>query len=241
MRILKAMIFLILVSCNSKDIDQVDSPIDWSENKKRQYFKDSIAYRNYNGRYLKVANPLNNADTFFSKSYGLQSDYYLNTCILYALEEDFINPEELDTNVNFLRITIDPTFQIPYGIILKQEKTENTLSAKMTDGHGGYHSGYLDITLIQKVENDYTKQIFEKLEKFDFFNLPSHIKSNGSDGETWRIELIRKGKYHSITRWTANHTGDSITREIGKLGMELLDKSKLFEYWALQNDISEAR
>ncbi len=239
------VLLLVVFACDSPSEIKSDVIGEWSEEQKRQYFKDSIAYRMYNGRHLEQSVELNNVDHFLSQAYGFQNEEFFNASILYALEEPFLDTNELIERT-FLRITVDPTFLIPYCVILEQTSKGDILKAKMTDGYGGYFSGCLEITVQKNVSDSLVNAIFNDLDSLDFFSLPKEIEENGSDGESWTIELVRVGKYHALNRWSPNHVGDTATRQIGKIGSELLVRSGLIDYWylhgesPLQNDSTRA-
>lgn len=231
-----SLIFLscIILGC-SQPVDN-KKLFNWSENQKRQYFEDSIANRMYNGDW-GAGEGLNNF-TLFSKF--LLSDIKainIDNPYIFAFEEPYIDTSKKLPYKDWIRITVDPCFRIPYCLILEKRGKSSYLTCKMTDGYGGYYSGRLSFVLTQKLSDTLYNNIIKQLNSIDFWKLGLET-SNGADGETWTIEAIHNGKYNLVERWVPQSYGSTKTRKLGEIGMYLRDTSKLLEILPLIDSIS---
>jgi hypothetical protein len=60
-----------------------------------------------------------------------------------------------------------------------------------------------------------------------FWNLPTGIKDfGGLDGSEWIVEIISKGKYHMVKRWSPS---DSTLAGFSQIGKFLIDISPITE------------
>lgn len=88
------------------------------------------------------------------------------------------------------------------------------LTLKVSNGAGGYKPGRVIQNLSRPLTREETNMFFAKLEKVNFWNLPSYENegTEGEDGSQWIIEGVRNGKYHVVDRWTP---GGGPVRELG--------------------------
>jgi hypothetical protein len=194
----------------------------------------------YNGKYVQVKDSMENANYFFEKQYNTTLELGDNICLLYALNEPLYELSELDSSMQMLRFSVNPSFRIPYAVALYRTNLASGIRAKLTDGGGGYFSGLLDIELFKKMPDTFIDSIFHQLEELHFYECPPALENIGSDGDGWRIEYFDKGNYHSILRWSPTFAGDSTTQELAAIGLGLLNKSGLFAYWETVSDSSAA-
>jgi hypothetical protein len=234
-RVLMGLIFLSIgCSQTEKEIDTSQ----WSEEDKRIFFDDNIAYALYNGRH-QGKESLENADFFLATMFDTTNMAQHDNILLYAMEERFIDTTRLDGHGNWLRITVDPTFRIPYCLILDQQGKRSRLNAKMTDGSGGYFSGLLHVETLQHYSEEFGDSIFSELRALRFSSLPTHENRNGFDGETWTIEAILDGKYHGIERWHPQSSKEQAVNDISRIGAKLIEQSGIIDFWIEHNDSSE--
>lgn len=241
MKILILFFCLLLLSCQSQKNEDRNSVFHWSEEKKRQFFRDSIASISYHQRMQNYSsNILLDPDTFFSKAYHRSTNYFHNDALLYALEEKVFEEFDLKPNSKLLRISINPSFHLSYCLILEQTKTGSTLTAKCTDGAGSNRIGNLDFTISQSFDSELATQLFSKIEKMNFQDLPETDPRSVSDGEAWKVEWIAKGKYKCAHLLSPELYRVGIGNQIQKIGYELRDSSMILEHWALKSDSSQA-
>ena len=202
------------------------------EEQKRKYFADSIAFRYGNG--------------FMERDSALKFSYFMRTNypdikaqnvydpFIYAFEENYIEPAKIDSSINWFRITVDPCFRRPYCIIVENKLHKTYVTAKMTNGDGGYHCGLLDFSLTKIFSDSLYNDISKQLHELNFWKLKKDtVCGGGFDGETWTIEAIEKGQYNIIYRWVPQDCGDKTTRQLGQLGLQIRGKSKLLDIFAL--------
>jgi hypothetical protein len=78
-----------------------------------------------------------------------------------------------------------------------------TLTAKVTDGKGGYESGKLVFVEKTAVTEQSLTHVLDLVDRCEFWDLPSiDRRSIGFDGAQWIIEGRRGGKYHLVDRWS---------------------------------------
>jgi hypothetical protein len=229
-------LLLLSIGCRNSEKDVYIS--NWTEEKKRTYFEDNIAYSMYNGRH-QGKEGLENADVFLASMFDTINMAQHDNILLYAMEERFIDTTRLDGHGNWLRITVDPTFRIPYCLILEEQGKRSRLNAKMTDGSGGYFSGLLHVETLQYYSKEFGDSIFRELRALRFSSLSTHENRNGFDGETWTIEAILDGKYHGIERWHPQSSKEQAVNDISTIGTKLIEQSGIIDFWIEHNDSSE--
>jgi len=101
------------------------------------------------------------------------------------------------------RFTWLRTFDNPITIRIERNNDSYSISWKQCDGDGGYHPGELIVDNKLKLEKQSWELFLIKLNKIDFWNLPT-IKNNelGLDGSQWILEGRSGNIYHVVDRWT---------------------------------------
>lgn len=234
----RVLLVLLFLSMGCRHTEKEGYVRQWAEEEKRTYFEDSIANCLYNGRH-QGKDGLENADVFLATLFDTSSIAQHDNILLYAMEEPFIDTNRINNNSNWLRITVDPTFRIPYCLIFQQQGNRYRLNAKMTDGRGGYFTGLLDVETVQYYPKEFGDSIFNKFRVLRFTELPINEKRNGFDGETWTVEAIIDGRYHGIERWHPQSSKDQPVKEISKIGQRLLQQSGIIGFWVEHNDSNE--
>jgi hypothetical protein len=224
---------LTIFSCDSRD-----KLVVRTEEEKRNYFQDSIANRMYNGR-LGKGDSLNDFTIFAREMLADRKSKNVINPIIYALEENYIDTTDIKGDKCWFRLTVDPTFRIPYCLVVEKKNRRTYLTAKMTDGRGGYYSGKLDFSVTKVFPDTLYDNLSRQLHDLNFWSLGDDRIDGGLDGETWIIEAIEDGKYNLIARWVPQHYGDSTTRQLGRLGIKIRETSKLFEVFAVERNLSK--
>jgi hypothetical protein len=220
-------------------IEKRSSDEAWTEKTIVQYFKDSIAYRMYNGSYGE-GDSLNDFVRF--SKYVLKNERAKNSDdpFILGFDEKYIDTTKIDTSKRWLRITIDPVFRIPHCLILEQQDKKSILTLKMTDGRGGYYSGYLNFVSKEPFSDSLYNDIYNKLQVLNFWNLKEDSACLvGCDGETWTFESMHDGKYNLIRRWVPRSCGDTTTRQLAALGFSLRSKAKFKDYIQTRTNLSD--
>ena len=97
------------------------------------------------------------------------------------------------------------------------------LTWKMTSGATG-RAGKLIQDTAFTLDSAQTSLFLEKVERSNFWKLPSVLEDRGLDGAQWIIEGMRDGKYHIVDRWSPK---DGEIRALGIFMSEDLAKIKL--------------
>lgn len=201
----------------------------WSEDSIRQYFKDSIAQRQYNG-HMGIGQGINNFDTF--SKYVLADIKAKNISDAYILgfNEPYIDTTRIDSTKKWIRISVNPCFRTPYCLILEQSGETSTLTLKMTDGHGGYYSGYLNFVSTERHFDSLYFEFSKRLHQINFWQIKDNEHCLGFDGEDWTFEAMENGQYNIVTRWLPLHCGNDVTRKLALIAIDLRTKSKFKNY-----------
>lgn len=227
---------MILASCRQTSHEKpiIKTESEWTTERIKKYFKDSIAHRKYNGR-IGQSESLNDFDNF--SKYILKDIKAKNIGDPYILgfDEEYIDTTKIDKNRKWFRISVDPCFRIPYCLILEQFKDRSELILKMTDGHGGYYSGFLNFFRKQNFADTLYSNISKELHQLDFWTLTKDTTcGSGTDGEQWTFEAIENGRYNILTRWVPLRCGNQNTKRLAEIGVRLRNKSQFKDYFHLQ-------
>jgi hypothetical protein len=227
-----ALSLLLINSCRQSDKKIVHSENNkiWTQDRIKKYFKDSIAYRMYNGQ-MGQGGSLNNFDTFSKYILaGIKAKNITDPFIL-GFEENYIDTTKIDNTKKWFRISVDPVFRIPYCLILEKVADRSILTLKMTNGYGGYYSGYLDFVSTKQYDDNLYSSVSKKLHQLDFWKVARDTTCRGGlDGEGWTFEAIENGQYNIQTRWVPLNCGNSITRQLALIGVQLRDSSQFKDY-----------
>lgn len=113
-----------------------------------------------------------------------------------------------DTNAFVYRITILPALK-PESILVRIQRDGDSL--RLFAKRFANRQSKPD-KLIQEKQHvlsaDESAVLLKKLKSLQFFEMPARregIDEFGMDGESWVLEGIQEGKYHSVTRWSPQH------------------------------------
>ena len=76
------------------------------------------------------------------------------------------------------------------------------LSAKETDGAGGYFAGKLILNEEKLLSDQDAKEVLKQVDVMQFWTMPTDDKEGGEDGSRWVIEGREQNKYHVVDRWS---------------------------------------
>jgi hypothetical protein len=220
-------LFALGCSDNSKQKTSMDNlKSKWTEEQKRKYFQDSIAFRMYNGRHS--GDSLNEFDNFSDRYYSNVKSKNRHDAFLYAFEEPWIDTTNIDSSKSWFRIIVLPCFRKPYCLTIEKKFNKTYLTSKMLNGDGGYYSGLLTFSFTKNFDSTLYNQVSGQLNSLKFWTLGDDTTCiGGFDGEGWTFEAIENGKYNFIRRWVPTSCGNSTTLQLGKLGLMLRDTSKM--------------
>lgn len=238
-----ALFLFFISSCKpvEKKIIIPDTPPKWSQESIRNYFKDSIAYRRYNGQWGQ-GDSLNDFDKFAQYILKDIKAKNINDPLIFGFDENYIDTTKIDSTKRWLRISIDPCFAIPYCLIIEQIGNKSVLTLKMTDGLGGYYSGFLNfLSVLQDTDSLYSS-ISYKLHKLDFWKIKKDTTClGGFDGDTWTFEAIENGQYNIVSRWAPLNCGNSTTKQLALIGVTLRNKSLFKNYIQAKTKMSREK
>jgi hypothetical protein len=194
----------------------------WTEEQKRAFFNDSISIFR-----IGSVDSSNEFSYFFKKHYpDIKAKY--SDAFIYAFEEPIIDTSQIDTAAHWFRLTVEPTFRLPYCLIIEKKKERASLTTKVTNGSGGSHSGTLALNIKYPLADTVYDNIVNQLKVLNFWALGRDTTCQGGmDGETWILEAIDKGRYNVISRWSPQRCGDSTTRQLAQLGLRIRERSRL--------------
>jgi len=174
------------------------------------YLGDTTNLKTYNEYIDKTA--YFPASLFIDMPSGWETNYMMNVMCrlknsrlnwyskhLKAMKEPVLQDSELS---DVFRFTWLRSFHHPIVIGLKKDKNKVSLYWKVCDGQGGYEPGKMTINQTKQLSMAEWKDISEKVDLINFWNLPSTEKNNsGLDGAQWILEGRKQGKYHVVDRW----------------------------------------
>ena len=240
--IILTILSLTFASCkdNKTSDDKFQlTKLGWTEEQKWAYFQDSIAHRMYNGRH-GAGDSLNDFEVFSRIMFADIKAKNKFDPFIYAFEEPYIDTTKIGANKFWFRITVAPCFRKPYCLIAEKKNNRTYVTAKMTDGDGGYLTGLLDFSTTKTFADTIYNDISKELHELNFWKLDKDTTcSGGFDGESWTFEAIENGRYNIITRWVPLHCGNQVTIQLGKLGVKIRDLSNLLDYAAINHKIEK--
>jgi hypothetical protein len=232
------VIAIFVLSCQSEEIDNLT--VSTCEDNLREYFDDSLAYRIFRTDKFLAHLPKNcsNFKMYPPENYNDTIYYPYFYMLLYAFEEDFIDFDNINATDEYYRFTVKPCFRKPYYIKIEKKNNKTYYTAKLTDGDGGYFTGTLTTSITKVFSDSLIDNVSKKFENIDFWELSDDNKCRGGfDGETWFIEAVKDGEYNLINRWVPVDCGDSITKTIGSIGIDLRELGKIkIENLEINND-----
>ena len=225
------------ISCKDKNTfddggDKYKS--EWTEEQKRKYFSDSIAF---DLESPETRNKDHSFHSFMREHYRNLKAKNIDNPLIYALEEEYIGTAKIDSNKKWFRITITPCFKTPHCFILEKKMGNTYITLKTTNANSGHlYTGTLDYSFTQVKPSSLYDKLSQKLDSLNFFNLKDDGSfTPGFDGESWTFEWIEKGKYNIIIRWSPNFCGNSTTKELGNIGTKLRNYTKFLDVFYLHD------
>lgn len=203
-----------------------NNKIVWTEEQKRDYFADSLAFR-YD---LDMERDSTKTFQYFFKShYPDIKTKYVYDAFTYAFEEDYIDATAIDTSKRWFRLMVKPCFRLPYCFVVEKKHNRAFLTTKITNGDGGYYTGNLIVTMKFPFEDSLFNNLFKNLTDLGFWSLPSRDTAchGGLDGETWTFESIEKGRYNIVNRWVPQACGNKSTKLLAQIGLRFKELSEL--------------
>jgi hypothetical protein len=120
--------------------------------------------------------------------------------MLFALHEPILS--DYDGDAEIYRFTWLRTFHNPITIRVQKKGDSINLTAKVSNGAGGYEPGQISIDKTIAVDIKVWNNIQSKFTNINFWNLPVEYDFRGTDGAEWILESATKDKYHFTTRWS---------------------------------------
>lgn len=235
MKHLIIIISSVLLALSCRQSNHPDKKYNWSEQEVRQYFIDSIAMGN--GNY-KNPDSLNKFEFFMKTFYDNSRAKNYRDEFIYALDEPYIDTTKIDKDKKWFRLIVNPTFLNPYSITLDKIKNNTKVTFKMTNGRGGYYSGYLTLTNFSYFKDTLYNSYISRLDKINFWE----IKGNDStchavfDGTTFVFEAIDNGKYNVVYRHSPSSCTSKEAQEFSKIGGDLFEISGADKFWKVNYD-----
>ena len=119
---------------------------------------------------------------------------------LFSMGEMPMYPTE-PTVAETYRFTCLPTFDSPFALRLGQTVDGLVLTARLTNGHGGYDPGDLIVDENIPITVRQFNRVRLALEKADYWSLQPVIDDRGLDGTHFIVEAVRESRYHVVDRW----------------------------------------
>jgi len=194
-----------MTSCSTKNM--ADKYQNWDSNKKWEYFKDSIASRDYYGRFdLKSCanDSLNNFDVFSKAMFSNTKALNIGNPRIYALEEPYIDTTLIDSNKKWVRILVENSLiGRPYCLIAESKNKRTYITLKAIDDNYVNYCGLLGFTITKVFSDTVFNYIHAQLVSLDFWELEEDSTySLSRDGEKWTFEAIANGEYNLVSRWS---------------------------------------
>jgi len=155
---------------------------------------------------------------FYDEQYDEQLNKKLNSLMtahfskhLEAMAEPSLWVLANDRNLHAYRFLWLRTFDQPVAVRLHiNQRGEGELTAKATDGEGGYEPGQLEFNQTSFLSQRQVSAFLIQLQELQFWSLPtqeSSVNPDGSgwcglDGARWILEGAQGGKYHVLNWWS---------------------------------------
>ena len=124
--------------------------------------------------------------------------------VLHRMEEPRLAQMATNESAIVYRFTIIPTWGNDISIRIQSEGNVFRLCGKRLDGRGGFDPGKLVERKEFVLSEQESTEILVCLKSLNFFEMNTEDLPSGCDGEEWILEGVRDGKYHVVTRWSAN-------------------------------------
>ncbi|MBN8666549.1 MAG: hypothetical protein J0M30_03535 [Chitinophagales bacterium] len=229
------IISLVFLAFSCRQTGHVDKKYSWTEQEIKQYFIDSIAMGN--GNY---DNPdsLNKFQYFIKTIYDNSKSINYWDEFIYALDEPYIDTTKIDIHRHWLRLTVKPTFSNPYCITIEKIKNTTKATFKMTNGKGGYFTGYLILTNFSYFKDTLYNSYITKLDKINFWGIKGRDSTCHSvfDGTSLSFEAIEKGKYNAVYRHSPWNCSSMESQGLVNIFEDLYRITDIEKFLKLYND-----
>jgi len=215
--LLLSILFAVFVSCKQKPVEEKRQTVSHklSPDSVRKIFEKELAYPkpNPNGpddylpgnRFTEMFLPLSDADYSEANVHSIKFYSYH----LYGMEEMPIFDKPSDHEV--YRFCWLRTFHPPVMVRFEKTKDSVLLTARLTDGAGGYNCG----RVTQRIHKSFKEKEWNEFQKIitesNFMKMSSFEKGSelGLDGAEWLLEYKDKNNYHYVARWSPYRNGAS--------------------------------
>lgn len=133
---------------------------------------------------------------------------------LKAMDEGALSPLAKDKNAVVYRFTCLRTFHRPFAIRVTKTKEGFELVRKVLSGKGGYDHGKIEESAKAQLKPEAVEELQRLLVATKFRDLQTRVADAGLDGSRWIVEVVHKGEYHIVDRWTPDE--GSAMRKIGE-------------------------
>ena len=107
-----------------------------------------------------------------------------------------------DVNLHAYRFLWLPTFDNPLVVRLELHHEQPILTAKITNGQGGYEPGRIVNRVEKTVSYEHVSAFLDQLEGLEFWQKNSLGDDWGINGSIWLLEALRKGRYKFMQSWS---------------------------------------
>lgn len=229
---------VIMLACTNTHAPKVSSnQFDWSADSIKNYYLEHIA--NYKRFEHEHPDSLWNFNTFSKYVLGVQHAKNAGDPLLYALEESYIDATQIPNNKQWLRVTVYPTFNTPYCLILEKNNNKSMLTFKTTNGKGGFYYGYLDFMNTKEFTKDVYDSISNQLKRLNIRSWTENTRCKSCcDGEDWTIEFIENGRYTIHFMDSPFYNKQPKDSVLSVLVKTIRDSAQFKQYMSLKEDKS---
>ena len=180
------LIYFATLSCNEKiqQENRLNEKVFFSEVVGKAFHHKKSKSSFYNGNY----------ESFINKNLIYTNDYSISSQLLYACDEEFINPSKIDSNIQLIRFAVMPCFEFPYCISLRKKDNTSKLALSFTDGDGCYNTGSIKMKYQIDISSQVYDRLYTKLESLKYYNIID-TGSTSKDPDFIQIEVLRNGTY----------------------------------------------
>lgn len=189
-----------------------------------------------NGNY-KNADSLNQFEFFMKTFYPNSKAINYRDEFVYALDEPYIDTTQIDKAKKWFRLIVKPSFTSPYCITLEKVKNNTKVTFKMTNGRGGYYSGYLTLASFLYFKETLYDSYSSRLNKIKFWEIKGKDSSCHAvlDGTSLVFEAIDKGRYNIVYRHSPWVCTSKEAQELVKIFEDLYNITDIEKFLKLYN------
>jgi len=235
MRNFTFIIIVFFLSSSCRQSKHTDKKYNWTEQEIKQYFIDSIAMGN--GDY-RNPDSLNKFSFFMKTFYDNSKAINYWDEFIYALDEPYIDTTKIDKNKKWFRLTVKPTFSNPFCITLDKLNKVTKATFKMTNGQGGYFSGYLKLSNFSYYSDSLYNSYSSRLDKINFWEIKGYDSTchRVLDGTSLVFESIDDGKYNVVYRHSPWNCTSKESQEFVKIFEDIYKEVNVEKFVKLYDD-----